>query len=141
MVMMIGMMMTVMTLMIELMMMILTSQVMEGNSNTYLAAKQELSPVIIASKVIIIIGHNRLQGDQVIFFETISVSHVFLLFSCPLFFLLENILLGDEQCLKLWLRRKLVGQVGEIRKRGGLENHKFSNFKETRFFVPANYII
>ena len=94
MVMMIGMMMTVMmtvmTLMIELMMMmmamILTSQVMEGNSNTYLAAKQELSPVIIASKVIIIIGHNRLQGDQVIFFEAISVSHVFLLFSCPLFF-------------------------------------------------------
>ena len=52
MVMMIGMMMTVMTLMIELMMMMIsTSQVMEGNSNTYLAAKQELSPVIIASKV------------------------------------------------------------------------------------------
>ena len=72
MVMMIGMMMTVMmtvmTLMIELMMMmmamILTSQVMEGNSNTYLAAKQELSPVIIASKVIIIIGHNLLQGHN-----------------------------------------------------------------------------
>ncbi len=30
------------------------SQVMEGNSNTYLAAKQELSPVILASKVIIV---------------------------------------------------------------------------------------
>ena len=28
-------------------------QVMEGNSNTYLAAKQELTPVIIASKVMI----------------------------------------------------------------------------------------
>ena len=33
---------------------IFPSQVMEGNSNTYLAAKQELSPVIIASKVIIV---------------------------------------------------------------------------------------
>ena len=74
MVMMIGMMMMMMVMM-------LTSQVMEGNSNTYLAAKQELSPVIIASKVIIIIGHIRLQGAQVFFFETISASHVFLCFN------------------------------------------------------------
>ena len=28
-----------------------------------------------------------------------------------------------------------MGQVGEIRKRGGLENHKFSKFKETRLFL------
>ena len=82
--MMIRMMMRVM--MMLMMAMIFISQVMEGNSNTYLAAKQELSPVIIASKVIIIIGDNRLKGAQVFFFETISASHVFLFFSffsCP----------------------------------------------------------
>ena len=35
------------------MMSMMILQVMEGNSNTYLAAKQELTPVIIASKVMI----------------------------------------------------------------------------------------
>ena len=86
------------------MVMILTSQVMEGNSNTYLAAKQELSPVIIASKVL-----------------KFSFLRQFLLFTCScslVFFLLESIFLGDELCLKLWLPKEISGSSGRNKEEG-----------------------
>ena len=102
------MMMMVMIMMMTTMMMIL--QVMEGNSNTYLAAKQELTPVIIASKVEIIRIISFIRN-------------------------LKNLdKRGQMIEMEVLERRKLVGQVVEIGEGQLSRFRSFPNLKKTNIF-------